>query len=46
MCKKDMKAATEIAKNVSEAVKNFCVVIDNVLQPRGINKAIMEGIQK
>ena len=37
---------TEDIKNVSEAVKNFQEIIEKVLQPRGIDLAIMEGHTK
>jgi len=38
-----LKEASEIAKNTSEAIKNFHTVISNILQPKGIDLAIIEG---
>lgn len=42
----DINAGAEIAKNSSEALKNFQAVIESVLGPRGIDAAIIDGHKK
>lgn len=42
----EIKGASEIAKNTSEVAKNFHAIIDSILQPRGIDLAIVEGHKK
>ena len=42
----EAKAASEIAKNTSDAVKSFHEIIQSILQPKGIDLAIIEGHKK
>lgn len=42
----DVKTASEIAKNASDAVKSFHEIIQSILQPKGIDLAIIEGHKK
>lgn len=42
----DAKAASEIAKNTSDAVKSFHEIIQSILQPKGVDLAIIEGHKK
>lgn len=42
----DGKNFSEIAKNLSEAAKNAIAILDRILEPRGIDLAILEGHKK
>lgn len=46
VCFDEMNNVSEIAKNTSEAAKNFQAIIDGILQPRGLDIAILEGHKK
>lgn len=42
----EAKAASEIAKNTSDAIKSFQEIIQSILQPKGVDLAIIEGHKK
>ena len=42
----DIKDGAEIAKDSSEALKNFQEIIGKFLEPRGIDAAVIEGHKK
>lgn len=42
----EIKKASEIAKNTSEAAKNFHEIIERIFQPRGLDLAILNGHSK
>lgn len=42
----ELNSVTDIVKNASEAAKNFQSIIDSILQPRGIDLAIIDGHKK
>lgn len=46
MCFDEINGASEIVKNASEAAKNFHEIIDSILQPKGLDKAILDGHKK
>lgn len=42
----NVKDASEVVKNTTEATKNVAEIVQMILQPRGIDAAIQEGHKK
>lgn len=41
-----IEGAAKVAKDISEAAKNFQSIVENILKPRGVDLALIEGHKK